>query len=176
MSNLPQPVPSISFRIRRGINPNGSTPDSCKMNAATDCGPVFSTAQVSKDAFQRVYNMVETELLPVTMKGYLMHLTFYTKMKVFAQKQIQKGFVGMGQESYHEKKVALMQCHLATLQNNMAFVATQVKDKANAVLSKYRIMATCALEREPLVNYSVTKRVRKHAMIYIVGLEFHLIA
>ena len=119
--------------------------------------------------------MVETELLPVTMKGYLMHLTFYTKMKVFAQKQMQKGVVGMGQESYHKKKVALMQCHLATLQNNMTCVATQVKDKANAVLSKYGIMATYALERESLMNYSATKQVGKHEMIYIVGLEFHSI-
>jgi len=152
-----KPVPSLAFKIQKaGTRASGT------MNASTACESLFGTANVPHDTFQKIYEMVETELLPVAVHGYETNLAFHVEMRGYTGKQMVKGVIGFGTESNHEKKVLLMTSHLAMLHRNIDLVATQIKDKVNAMLSKHGIMATYDLERE-------------NDMIYIVGLELHLI-
>lgn len=171
-----KPEPAMTFLINKslptGPGPAAARATTCKMNAST-CDSLFGTAKVPNDASRRIYAMVEDEMLPIAFHGYLMHNIFYTEMKSYTVKQMTKGFVGFGTESSHEAQVLMMTSQLATLQRNETLIATQVKDKANAILSKYGIMATYALDTEPLRHYR--KSASDNFMISIVGLSFHLI-
>jgi len=176
-----KPVPSLAFKIQKA-KPNDNTwGNTCTeasgtMNASTACESLFGTANVPHVTFQKVYKMVETELLPVAVHGYETNLAFHVEMDGYTEKQMVKGMVGFGTESSHEKKVLLMTSHLATLDRNIDLVATQVKDKVNAMLSKHGIMATYDLEKEKVLGLGLHKsQISENDMIYIVGLEFHLI-
>ena len=79
-------------------------------------------------------------------------------------------------ESEHEKKVFLLHSQLSVLQNNVTLIATQVKDKVNAILSsQYGIIATYAFNQEESMRYEL-KQKGIHNMNSIVGLEFHTIS
>ena len=125
---------------------------------------IFTEAGVPLDTFCRVYELVQSELMPSAYKSY-QHLTLYHRemQNYVGTQMVTGGMIGFGTESRHEKKTVEMVMKGAALLSSVDLKATQVKDRANAMLAKYSIMATFALKGTSDVGYSV------------IGLEFHRI-
>ena len=136
---------------------------------------MFKEAGVPSETFQRIYKLVESELFPVAYANYK-HTTAYNRqIQGYTESQMVKGgLVGFGQESKGEKKVFQMVKQATVLQSSVDMKAAQVKDRANAMLAKYNIMATFALEETALPKYS-SKQQKGNVALSLVGLEFHRI-
>ena len=135
---------------------------------------LLKEAGVPTNTFRRVYNLIESELLPVAFAAYQHRSTYNTEMASYTRKQAMKGGWGFGAESNHEKKVYHMVTQGASLERSVDLKATQVKDRANAMLARHNIMATVALESTTLGKYS-TKQKKGNEVFYVAGLEFHQI-
>jgi len=93
-------------------------------------------------------------------------------MSQYTGKQMNKGAWGWGLESDHERKVFMMASQKASLERNVDLVATRVKDRANAMLAKYNIMATFEFKKEVLAKYS-SQQQNQNEVVKIIGLQFH---
>ena len=134
---------------------------------------MFKEAGVPSKTFQRIYRLVESELLPIAYTNY-MHTTAYNvQIQGYVGSQMAKGG-RFGQESKEEKKVFQMVKQATVLQSSVDMKAAQVKDIANAMLAKYNIMATFALKKTTLPRYSY-KQQEGNTALSLVGLEFHRI-
>eukprot|EP00984_Skeletonema_dohrnii_P018637 scaffold8739_cov69-Skeletonema_dohrnii-CCMP3373.AAC.1 len=129
-------------------------------------------AGVPSNTFSKIYTLIESELLPPAMALRSHETTYDKEMQSYTGKQMVKGgIVGFGTESNHEKKVLQMVKQGAQLQRNVDLKAGQVKDQINAMLTRYNIMATVALESRRLVKYS-SKQKQANAALDVVGIQF----
>ena len=127
--------------------------------------------------YELIYNIVKADLMPAAHELYhFYHVVYINEMKTYTVKHTMKGGHMEKHESEHEKKVFLLHSQLSVLQNNVTLIATQVKDKVNAILSsQYGIIATYAFNREESMRYEL-KQKGIHNMNSIVRLEFHMIS
>ena len=136
---------------------------------------MFKEAGVPSETFKRVYKLVESELLPIAYENYKHTTAYNVQIENYVGSQMVKGgLIGFGQESKEEKKVFQMVKQATVLQSSVDMKAAQVKDRANAMLAKYNIMATFALEETTLPRYS-SKQQKGNVALSLVGLEFHRI-
>lgn len=136
---------------------------------------IFMEAGVPSNTFSKIHTLIESELLPPAVALRSHDTTYDKEMISYTSKQMVKGgLIGFGTESNHEKKVLQMVTQGAQLQRNVDLKAAQVKDKSNAMLARYNIMATVALESRRLVKYS-SKQKQANNALDVVGLEFHRI-
>eukprot|EP00985_Skeletonema_marinoi_P014985 scaffold7649_cov154-Skeletonema_marinoi.AAC.14 len=175
-------VPDITFQVntsRKSKRDNRQTNErvvATMKRDTNDATPtIFNEAGVPSNTFSRIYKLIESELLPAAMALRSHETTYNREMQSYTSKQMIKGgLVGFGTESNHEKKVFQMVAQGAQLQRNVDLKAMQVKDKTNAMLAKYNIMATVALESRRLGKYS-SKQMQANEALDVVGLEFHRI-
>jgi hypothetical protein len=136
---------------------------------------IFKEAGVPSETFCRIYKLIDSELLPPSIALQSHETTYNREMQSFTGKQMVKGgLIGFGTESNHEKMVFQMVKQGSQLERNVDLKAAQVKDISNAMLAKYNIMATIALESRTLGKYS-SKQPKANEALYIVGLQFHKI-
>lgn len=136
---------------------------------------MFKEAGVPSETFSKIYKLVESELLPTAYENYKHTAAYNLQIQGYIESQMVKGgLVGFGQESKGEKKVFQMVKQATLLQSSVDMKAAQVKDRANAMLAKYNIMATFALEKTTLPRYS-SKQQGGNTALTLVGLEFHRI-
>ena len=135
---------------------------------------ILKETGVSLGTFCRIYKLVDSELLPTAVALKSHEFIYQNEMDSYTYSQMVKGGLGFGAESNHEKKVFHMVTQGAQLQRNVDLKATQVKDRTNAMLAKYNIMATIAIEATTLPKYS-TKQPKANEALHVVGLEFHQI-
>eukprot|EP00986_Skeletonema_menzelii_P006095 scaffold2305_cov145-Skeletonema_menzelii.AAC.2 len=82
--------------------------------------------------------------------------------------------VGFGSESRHEKKFYEMTLKSSHLERNVDLKAMEVVAQVNAMLARYNIMASVALE--PRLNGTQSTKARnKYEKLNVVGLKFHQI-
>ena len=175
-------VPDITFQVntsRKSKRDNRQTNErvvATMKRDTNDATPtIFNEAGVPSNTFSRIYKLIESELLPAAMALRSHETTYNREIQSYTSKQMIKGgLVGFGTESNHEKKVFQMVAQGAQLQRNVDLKAMQVKDKTNAMLAKYNIMATVALESRRLGKYS-SKQMQANEALDVVGLEFHRI-
>jgi hypothetical protein len=133
---------------------------------------IFMEAGVPSNTFSKIYTLIESELLPPAMALRSHETTYDKEMQSYTGKQMVKGgIIGFGTESNHEKKVLQMVKQGAQLQRNVDLKAGQVKDQINAMLARYNIMATVALESRRLVKYS-SKQKQANTALDVVGIQF----
>lgn len=136
---------------------------------------MFKEAGVPPETFTKIYKLVESELLPIAYENYKHTAAYNEQIQGYVGSQMVKGgMIGFGQESKEEKKVFQMVKQATLLQSSVDMKAAQVKDKANAMVAKYNIMATFALEETTLPRYS-SKQQQGNVALSLVGLEFHRI-
>jgi hypothetical protein len=167
-------TPHITFKM--GLNAEGKrfgTMVERDINKATPT--MFKEAGVPSETFRRVYKLVESELLPIAYENYKHTAAYNVQIQGYVGSQMVKGgMIGFGQESKGEKKVFQMVKQATVMQSSVDMKAAQVKDRANAMLAKYNIMATFALEETTLPRYS-SKQQQGNVALSLVGLEFHRI-
>ena len=163
--------PKITFNFYKSAT---STRGEMEIKAKMGNGmpTLLSEAGVPCNTFNRIYTLIEGELLPAAMASSKQDYIYNTEMGQYTSKQMGKGYVGWGLESSHERKVFMMVSQKASLERNVDLVATQVKDRANAMLAKYNIMATFAFKKEVLAKYS-SKQTSQNEVVKIIGLQFH---
>lgn len=132
---------------------------------------ILKEAGVSLGTFCRIYKLVDSELLPTAVALKSHEFIYQNEMDSYTYKQVVKAG-NLGAESNREKKVFHMVTQGAQLQRNVDLKVTQVKDRTNAMLAKYNIMATIAIEATTLPKYS-TKQPKANEVLHVVGLEFH---
>ena len=133
---------------------------------------MFKEAGVPSDTFRCIYELVDSNMLPPAVALESHEFAYGKEMNAYVGKQMVKGgLMGFGAESGHEKKVFHMVTQGAQLQRNADLRAAQVKDKCNAMLVNYNIMATVTLASRPLVKYS-SKQPKANEELIVVGLEF----
>ena len=169
---------NITFQVNRVVSrgDNGQRDEKIlgmmKHDVNNAMPTIFKEAGVPSDTFCRIYKLIDSNLLPPAIALDSHEFTYSKEMNAYTGKQMVKsGLIGFGTESNHEKKVFHMVTQGAQLQRNVDLKAAQVKDKINAMLAKYNIMATIALESKPLVKYS-SKQPKANVGLYIVGIEF----
>ena len=170
---------NITFQVNvsRGRADNGQINERVLATMKRDINnatpTLFMEAGVPSNTFSNIYTLIESELLPHAMALRSHETTYDREMQSYTGKQMVKGgLVGFGTESNHEKKVFQMVAQGAQLQRNVDLKAMQVKDKANAMLAKYNIMATVALESRRLMKYS-SKQKQANTALDVVGIQFH---
>ncbi len=137
---------------------------------------IFKEAGVPLETFCRVYKLIDSELLPPSIALQSHERTYNKEMQSYTGKQmVTGGLIGFGTESSHEKKVFQMVKQGSQLERNVDLKAAQVKDMSNAMLAKYNIMATIALESRTLEKYSWWQQQKANEALYVVGLQFHKI-
>ena len=168
---------NITFQVNRVVSrgDNGQRDEKIlgmmKHDVNNAMPTIFKEAGVPSDTFCRIYKLIDSNLLPPAIALDSHEFTYSKEMNAYTGKQMVKsGLIGFGTESNHEKKVFHMVTQGAQLQRNVDLKAAQVKDKINAMLAKYNIMATIALESKPLVKYS-SKQPKANVGLYIVGIE-----
>ncbi len=135
----------------------------------------FSEAGVPSDTFTRIYKLVERDLLPAAaaLRGHEEDLD--REFGSYVGKQmVRGGMVGFGTESAHEKRMYEAILKSSHLERNVDLKAMQVTMQANAMLAKYNLMATVALESVPNGKTSRDAR-KKYERLNVVGLKFHQI-
>lgn len=157
--------PKITFNLYKSAT-------EIKAKMGTGMPTLLSEAGVPCNTCNRIYTLIEGELLPAAMASSKQDYIYNTEMDLYTSKQMGKGYVGWGLESSHERKVFMMVSQKASLERNVDLVATQVKDRANAMLAKYNIMATFAFKKEVLAKYS-SKQTSQNEVVKIIGLQFH---
>jgi hypothetical protein len=162
--------------FKMGLNAEGErygTMVEHDINKATPT--MFKEAGVPSETFAKIYKLVECELLPIAYENYKHTAAYNVQIGSYVGSQMVKGgMIGFGQESKEEKKVFQMVKQATQLQSSVDMKAAQVKDRANAMLAKYNIMATFALEETTLPRYS-SKQQKGNVALSLVGLEFHKI-
>ena len=130
---------------------------------------------VPYETYTKIDELIESELAPAALHESLMNKVFYDAIKSYAGDQFRTGFLHSPMR--HETEVLLKVAQLGTLERNTDLVATQVKDLANAMLSKYGIAATYSLRTENLIKYGTTHSSQQNCLVnnrmHIDGLEFH---
>ena len=151
------------------------TYSAAKITKHTNCNAmasIFKEAGVPSTTFSRIYRLVQSELLPTVTALQSHEMAYDREMQSYTGKQMVKGgLIGFGTESNHEKKVLQMVKQGAQLQRNVDLKAAQVKDQINAMLARYNIMATVALESRRLVKYS-SKQKQANTALDVVGIQF----
>ena len=108
--------------------------------------------------WQKIYNAILNEMAPATRESDEMDRVFQTEMGKYTGKQMNKRFVGFGQESNHEKKVFHMTHQCAVLTSNARLVATDVSIQANALLAPHGIMGALIFRQTKLPKYSTKQK------------------
>lgn len=135
----------------------------------------FSEAGVPSNTFTRIYKLVEKDLLPAAaaLRGHEVDLD--REFGSYVSKQMVKGgMIGFGTESSHEKRMFEAILKSSHLERNVDLKAMQVTMQANAMVAKYNLMATVALESVPNGKTSRDGR-KKYERLNVVGLKFHQI-
>lgn len=134
---------------------------------------IFKEAGVPAELFSRIYKLIESDLLPPAASLRIHEKAFEREFEHYVWDQMVKGgMVGWGSESRQEKKFYEMTLKSSHLERNCDLKAMEVVMKVNAMLAKYNLMATVALE--PISNGKQSNKARnKYERLNVVGLSFH---
>ena len=169
--------PEITFTVDKhyrredGVIVNGMMKDDT--NNATAI--VFNEAGVPSKTFSRIYKLIENELLPhaaalrIHEKALQLELNSYVGTQM-----VTGGLIGFGTESGHEKKMFEMTLKTTHLERNLDLKAMEVLAQVNALLGKYNLMATVALEPRSS-NVQSKKAWTQYERLNVAGLKFHSI-
>ena len=129
------------------------------MNCNPDELPIImKAAGVPPHKWRKIYQLIESELVEATWKSVEMDEIYRHEMYNYTNKQMGKGYVGLGYESKHERKVLLMTHQCAALANNATLAATGVSIHANALLAPHGILASLYLKKAELPIYSTKQK------------------
>lgn len=124
---------------------------------------IFKEAGVPAELFSRIYKLIESDLLPPAASLRIHEKAFE---RVFGH------YVPNGKRRNLEKKFYEMTLKSSHLERNCDLKAMEVVMKVNAMLAKYNLMATVALE--PISNGKQSNKARnKYERLNVVGLSFH---
>ena len=169
--------PEITFTVDKhyrredGVIVNGMMKDD--INNATPT--VFNEAGVPPKTFSRIYKLIESDLLPHAAALRVHEKALEREFGSYVGTQmVTGGMIGFGTESRHEKMMYEMIMKSSHLERNVDLKAVKVVAQVNAMLAKYNIMASIALE--PRLNGNQSNKARnKYEKFNVVGLEFDLI-
>ena len=159
------------YRSQNGAIMHGMMKDD--INNATPT--IFNQANVPSNTFSRIYKLIESELLPHAAALRIHEVNFEHEFGSYVMTQmVTGGMIGFGTESKHEKKFYEMCLKSSHLERNVDLKAMEVVAQVNAMLAKYNIMASVALESR-LNGKQSTKARNKYDRLNVVGLKFHRI-
>ncbi|CAB9500874.1 expressed unknown protein [Seminavis robusta] len=126
---------------------------------------MLQDAGVSEQKWKRVLDAFAKDLVPALNDALAMDAVFYSEMERYVGAQMEKGYIGWGQESQHERKVYMMTQQSAIQRDNVAMVANNVLAKANALLNMHGIMAQLDFKKRSLPQFSRKQQVLNMALI-----------
>lgn len=122
-----------------------------------------------------LFQHIQTYLIPPAAALKIHEVTLDREFSSYVTTQmITGGMIGFGTESRHEKKFFEMTLKSANLERNVDLKAMDVTIRVNAMLAKYNLTATVALETAALGQHS-TRAHKMYEKFNIVGLQFHRI-
>ena len=149
----------INITAKTKPNPRDPTRAYHDMNCNPDELPIImKAAGVPPHKWRKIYQLIESELVEATWKSVEMDEIYDREMYNYTNKQMAKGYVGLGFESSHERKALLMTHQCAALANNATLAATDVSIHANAFLAPHGILASLYLVKAELPIYSTKQK------------------
>jgi len=136
----------------------------------------FSEAGVPSTTFTRIYKLVERDLLPAALALRAHEVALDREFdKYVGTQMVTGGIIRFGTESAHEKKMLEAVLKSSHLERNVDLKAMEVTMQANAMLAKYNLMATVALESVPNAKTSQERqnKRKRYERLNVVGLKFH---
>ena len=159
------------YRLPDGVIVHGTMKND--INSATPT--IFKEAGVPSTTYSRIYKLIERDMKPPAAALRIHEITLDKEFGSYvATQMVTGGMVGFGTESSNEKKFYEMVLKSAHLERNVDLKAMEVMMQVNAMLAKYNLMATVALEARKNGKESRLAR-KKYETLNVVGLKFHQI-
>lgn len=127
---------------------------------------------VTMRVWQRIYQSLNSELLPAVSASSRMEFTKQQEMSMFSAKKASKEFDLFQQSAKHDGKVFRMTQSSAALANSATLIASNVLALSNALLQPYGLMCTLNLEKYELPKFSESKQKETFEAVRIHGIEF----
>ncbi len=161
-------VADIHYRRQDGVIMHGMMRNDIENATPT----IFKEAGVPAELFSRIYKLIESDLLPPAASLRIHEKAFEREFEHYVWDQMSFEAAAASMSRPLLKKFYEMTLKSSHLERNCDLKAMEVVMKVNAMLAKYNLMATVALE--PISNGKQSNKARnKYERLNVVGLSFH---